>query len=93
MSKTYKVQISELNDKVLRWAEYDPQLWLETVVKHRANAAINELYDIEFQKALKNKTAISSDKKKVVIQSNELTAEQRNSIPVVLPEESKVSND
>ena len=89
MSKIYKVQISELNDKVLRWAEFDPQLWLETVVKHRSNAAINELYDIEFQKALKNKTTIGSDKKKVIVESTELNAKQRSNVPKILPQESK----
>jgi len=78
MAKTFKVEISDLSDKILRWGECDPQKWFEIVVKNRANAAIEELYALELRKAIKNKTNISGDKKKVVLESTELNAKERH---------------
>ena len=82
MSKTYTVRLSENSDKILKWAEYDPQLWFETIVKNRADAAINEIYDIELKKALesKEKKSISSNKEKVVLESTLPNARQRTEI-------------
>lgn len=82
MSKTFTVTTTELEDKAIRWAERDPQLWLETLVHHRANIAMKELYSIELKKALADPTidAISSNIEEVVLLSNELTAKQKSEL-------------
>lgn len=77
MSKIYSVKISELEDKILKWAEYDPHKWFEAIVKNRASSAINELYELELKKAVEAKKTISSNKKEVIIKSEELSARER----------------
>lgn len=80
MSKTYEVTTTELEEKALRWAELDPQKWLEVVVKNRAKNAMKELYSIELKKALANPevNTLSSNMEEVVLASTELTAKQKN---------------
>lgn len=80
MAKTYIVTTTELQEKALRWAERDPQKWLEMVVHHRAKLAMKELYSVELKKALASPeiTEISSDIEAVVLASTEKTAKQRN---------------
>lgn len=80
MSKTYTIEISDLDDKVFKWGEVDPNNWLQTVVKHRASKAIEEIYRDEIKKAIENpnKSEISSNKKEVVLQSNILSAKERH---------------
>ena len=80
MPKTYEVTTTELEEKALRWAELDPQKWLEVVVKNRANHAMKELYSIELKKALANPEVnkLSSNIEEVVLASTELTAKQKN---------------
>lgn len=79
MSHTFTVTTTDIEDKALRWAERDPQQWLEVVVKNRAKAAMTELYSIELKKALAdpNIAQISSDMAEVVLASTELTALQK----------------
>lgn len=77
MPKIYSVKISELEDKILKWAEYDPHKWFEAIIKNRASAAIDELYEIELKKAVEAKKTISSNKKDVVLKSNELSAKEK----------------
>lgn len=76
MPKTYTVETTDIEDKALRWAELDPQKWLEILVHHRANSAMKELYSIELKKALDdpNKETLSSNMEEVILESNELTA-------------------
>jgi hypothetical protein len=80
MSTTYTVTLTELEDKAVRWAERDPQKWLEIVVKNRANVAAKEIYSIELKKALDNPDtqSISSDIFSVVLASTEPTAQERH---------------
>lgn len=82
MATTFTVTTTELEDKALRWAELDPQLWLETLVHHRANIAMKELYSLELKKALADPSinTISSNIEEVVLSSNELTAKQRSEL-------------
>lgn len=79
MPKTFTVTTTDLEDKALRWAERDPQLWLETLVHHRAAAAMKELYSIELKKALAdpNIKSLSSNMEDVVLASTEPTALER----------------
>jgi hypothetical protein len=79
MSKTFTVTTTELEDKALRWAERDPQLWLETLIHHRAKSAMTELYSIELKKALADPLipSISSNMEEVVLASTELTAKEK----------------
>jgi len=80
MSKTFTVTTTELEDKALRWAERDPQLWLEVLVKHRAKSAMTELYSIELKKALADPTisSLSSNMEEVVLASTERTAKEQS---------------
>jgi len=84
MPKTFTVTTTDLEDKALRWAERDPQLWIETLVHHRANAAMKELYSIELKKALAdpNVSSISSNIEEVVLASTELTAKEKTELAV-----------
>lgn len=79
MSKTFTVTTTDLEDKALRWAERDPQLWLEILVKHRANSAMKELYSIELKKALADPavSSLSSNMEEVVLSSTEHTAKEQ----------------
>jgi hypothetical protein len=92
MSKTYTVTTTDLEEKALRWAECDPQKWLDTIVHHRAKIAMKELYSIELKKALANPDTetLSSNMEEVVLASTELTAKQRNeqlmNVPMPTPE-------
>jgi hypothetical protein len=92
MPKTYTVTTTALEEKALRWAECDPQKWLDTVVHHRAKIAMKELYSIELKKALANPDTetLSSNMEEVVLASTELTAKQKNeqlvSVPMPPPE-------
>ena len=82
MTNTFTVTTTELEDKALRWAERDPQIWLETLVHHRANIAMKELYSLELKKALADPSinTISSNIEEVVLSSNELTAKQKSEL-------------
>ncbi len=79
MSKTYTVTTTELEDKAVRWAERDPQKWLEVLVHHRAAMAMKELYSVELKKALANPetASLSSNIEEVVLASNEPSAKQK----------------
>ena len=87
MPKTYTVITTELDEKSLRWAEFDPQLWLETVVRHRAACATKELYSIELKKALANPdiSSISSNMEEVILNSDEITVAERNKQRIDMP--------
>jgi hypothetical protein len=80
MSKTFTVTTTELEDKALRWAVRDPEIWLDVVVKNRASAAMTELYSIELKKALvdPNTKTLSSNMEEVVLASTEPTAKQKH---------------
>jgi hypothetical protein len=80
MPKTFTVTTTDLEDKALRWAERDPQLWLDTLVHHRAAVAMKELYSIELKKAMSDPSinSISSNIEEVVLASKEPTAEYKN---------------
>ena len=82
MPKTFTVTTTDLEDKALRWAEQDPQLWLETLVHHRANIAMKELYSLELKKALADPSiaSISSNIEEVVLASTEPTAKQKTEL-------------
>jgi len=76
------VETNDIEDKALRWAERDPQKWLDTLVHHRAQCAMKELYSVELQKAMMNSDVdtISSNIEEVVLTSTELTAEEKNKL-------------
>jgi hypothetical protein len=84
MSKTYTVTTTDLEDKALRWAVQNPAVWLTVVVKHRAKAAMKELYSIELKKALADPTVktLSSNMEEVVLASTEPTAKQKHDLGV-----------
>lgn len=95
MSKKFTVTTTDIEDKALRWAERNPQLWLETLVHHRASAAMKELYSLELKKALSDPTikSLSSNIEEVVLSSKEPTAAERTkngpeSIPMPPPDAS-----
>lgn len=79
MAKTFTVKTTDLEDKAVRWAERDPQKWLEILVHHRAAMAMKELYSVELKKALSNPStsSLSSNIEEVVLASNEPSAKQR----------------
>lgn len=87
MTKTYTVTTTDLQEKALRWAERDPQKWLDIIVHHRAKLAMKELYSIELKKALANPEVneLSSDIEAVVLSSNEPTAKQKNDRLMEIP--------
>ena len=80
MSKTFTVETTDLEDKAVRWAERDPQKWLELVVKNRAKAAMTELYSLELKKALEdpNTSSLSPVMEEVVLASKEPTCKDKN---------------
>ena len=80
MPQTYTVTTTDLEEKALRWVELDPQIWLETLVKHRAACAMKELYSIELKKALTDPSisSISSNIEEVVLASQELTSLEKH---------------
>lgn len=75
----FTVTTNEIEEKALRWAELNPQKWLEIVVKNRAQVAMKELYSIELKKALSNPETktISSNIEEVVLASTELSLEEK----------------
>jgi hypothetical protein len=74
------VTLTALEDKAVRWAERDPQKWLDVVVKNRAHVAAKELYSIELKKALDDPSieTISSNMHEVILTSTEPTAAERH---------------
>jgi hypothetical protein len=88
MPKTYTVTTTDLEEKALRWAERDPQKWLDIIVHHRANIAIKELYSIELKKALADPAigSLSSNMEEVVLASTEITAREKNNQMLNLPQ-------
>lgn len=80
MPQTYTVTTTDLEEKALRWVELDPQIWLATLVKHRAACAMKELYSIELKKALTDPeiSSISSNIEEVVLASKELTSMEKH---------------
>lgn len=82
----YTITITEVEQKALAYIAIDPQEWIENLVKVRAAAAIQEIYDLEVARMLNdpNVQSIPADKETVVLSANVQSAADRLQ-NVVLP--------
>lgn len=81
----YTITLTEAEEKALAYVAVDPAEWIENLVKVRASAAIQEIYDMEIARMLAdpNVESIPADKETVVLNANVQSAAERSTI---LPE-------
>lgn len=76
---TYTVEVSDTEDKALAYIAVNPQEWIENLVKARAAAGIQEIYDLEVARMTADPTitSIPADKNAVVLAANVQSAAER----------------
>lgn len=85
MSLTITINLTEVETLALQYIAADPQEWLDSFVKYRANVAIDEIYQKEVQRLIsEGADAIPTNKATVVLNAfttkNVLTAAEANAV-------------
>ena len=83
MSKTITITLTDVEDLALQYIAANPHEWLESFAKHRAEVAIDEIYQKEIVRLMSSGAAsISTDKNAVVAEAfankHVLTAAEAN---------------
>lgn len=63
----YTITLTEAENKVLRHITYDPQQWIETVVKERCRVAIEEIVTKEIQRIISEGGTITGTKEDIIL--------------------------
>ena len=68
----YTIELTESEDKALKYVAYDAQEWIENAVKNRARQAIDTIYSFEVERMTDdpNITVIPADKDQVVMDAD-----------------------
>ena len=78
MATTYTIQVTDAEQKALEYAFYNPQEWIESLVKERANLAMQEIADSQIRLF----EATGTTEQIVLNATIRSAAERRNSIDV-----------
>ncbi len=84
----YTITITDAEQKALAYIAVDPQEWITNLVKARAAAGIQEIYDLEVARMMNDPSveSIPANKETVVLQANiQSAAERANNIPMPTP--------
>lgn len=76
----YIVNLTESQEKALRWVAVDPQDWIENFVFARCESAIDEIVNDEIKRKLSLGETISGSKDDIVMAANIQSAEERSQI-------------
>lgn len=76
----YTVNLTESQEKALRWVAVDPQDWIENFVFARCESAIDEIVNDEIKRKLSLGETISGSKDDIVMAANIQSAEERSQI-------------
>lgn len=76
----YTVNLTESQEKALRWVAVDPQDWIENFVFARCESAIDEIVNNEIKRKLSLGETISGSKDDIVMAANIQSAEERSQI-------------
>lgn len=78
MATTYTIQVSDAEQKALEYTFYSPKEWIESVVKERANLAMQEIADSQIRLF-----EASGTTEEIVLNATiRSAAERRNSIDI-----------
>jgi aspartyl aminopeptidase len=77
MSKIYTITISDAEEKALQFVSVSAQEWIENVVHERCRIAIDEIVQIELERATLTGGSISGTKEEIVLASNAKSAAER----------------
>lgn len=74
--------LTEAEAKALAYVAYDPQEWAENAIKERARVAMEEIFQTEVQRMIKdpNITEIPADREAVVLAADIQSAADRQSL-------------
>lgn len=67
MSKTYKVTLSDAENKALGVFAFDQNEWIQNLVHERCRIAIDEIASMEIQKKLEAGETITGSKEDIVL--------------------------
>lgn len=76
------ITLTEAEAKALAYVAYDPQEWAENAIKERARVAMEEIFQTEVQRMIKdpNITEIPADREAVVLAADIQSAADRQSL-------------
>jgi len=75
----YKITLTEAEQKALSYVAVSPLEWIENAVKERCRLAIDEIFQLEVERMVKDPTVteIPADKNSVVLAANIKSAQER----------------
>jgi hypothetical protein len=75
---TYIINLTDAENKALGVVAYDPQEWIENIVKERCRIAMEEIFQSEIGKMLEdpNTTSIPADREQVVLNAEVKSAKE-----------------
>ena len=78
MSKVYTVELTDVQEKVLRHIAYDPQEWIENAIFERCRKAIDEIYKKEVARMVDDPSIqnIPADKNTIIENAELKTAKE-----------------
>lgn len=77
MSKTYTITLSDAQDKALHVVAASAQEWIESAATHRADLAIEEIFNAEVQRKIAAGESITGTKEDIVLAADVESASDR----------------
>ena len=74
----YTITLTDAEDKALKYVAFNPQDWIENVIKNRCRQAIDEIVDIEIKNKLDAGQPISGSRDDIVLASTLKSAAERD---------------
>jgi hypothetical protein len=72
----YTVTLTEAENKAMEYVAYDPQEWIENVIKNRARIAIDEIVALEVERITSHGGELSGTKEDIVLVAPIKTAKE-----------------
>jgi len=80
--KEFIVQLSDAETKALEYVAFNAQEWIENVVRERCRVAMEEIFQLEVQRMLKDPliSEIPADRDAVVLMANVKSGRERQEV-------------